>query len=1105
MSMLPPQRSSSVSLLWLGSLLGLGSLALASHPAQGDESGTPGSRPEFAAEDVRFFEERIRPALDAHCYRCHGPDAKRARGGLRFGSHEALLRGGDSGPAVVPGDPDASRLVQALRWSGELEMPPDERLDDDTLAAFERWVLRGAAWPGHDQAELPEVEAGIDYDAGRQWWSFQPITVPERPTAITFSEAAGTPGPATPEELREPLDSFVLARLAAADIRPNGRATERELVRRVYVDLIGLPPTYAELEDYLADTAPDRWTRLVDGLLARPEYGEHWASFWLDLVRFAQTNGYERDAEKPYAWRYRNWIIQAFNEDLPYDDFLRWQLAGDELDEVTPHTLVATGFYRVGPWDDEPDDPEQARYDELDDFVRVVGEGFLGLTIGCARCHDHKFDPISQDDYTGMVAVFNNVLPYEDARFAGDSATLRSLDGSRARLEAQGRQRLEREQQLDAQLGRILSTARAELAESGGQPNAPRAVALHALESDQLREYAALQAERSALAESFEGELPWALTVREAGTELEPTHLLVRGNASSPAQVVAPHVPRVLCPAGSSAELQPEPVPRAARRAARSRVAEPSSGARRALAEWITRPEHPLTPRVIVNRVWQQHFGRGLVPSPNDFGRSGEAPSHPELLDWLSAEFVADGWSLKRLHRRILHSSTWQRSSRATNDRGLASDPANELLWRQNPRRLEAEVLRDAMLSVSGELVSRSAPGSGAAGRSFDPRGFFPLLSEQALAGMSRPAQGWGISGPRERSQRAVHSYVKRGMLAPFFTTFDFGDTTLPIGRRLGTNIATQAMTLLNGEFANLRASAFTRRMLAALELDAERLTIEQAGAEALLELAWKLALGRLPEAPELELARRYLGATERDLARQSPRLVFAARVPPRVSVDFLNIASGEDLSYGPRPGWKYLAGLWEQIYNGTLALDETRGPISLFEGAEFSRASLELELLLGAGVQRAGLVFGARESSEAERWSGLQLLLDPGEGALVLLTTPDSRSAEALPEELARWALELPYDEPLQLRLELDEQRLAATFEVRGELHEFTQAIPGRTSSGKFGVRVWGGTLELAGTLSTPQQSFELRPQDLGTPAARALESLCLMLFNFNEFLYVD
>ncbi|MCZ6598451.1 MAG: PSD1 and planctomycete cytochrome C domain-containing protein [Planctomycetota bacterium] len=817
-------------------------------------------------EEVRFFEEEVRPVLARSCHECHGPQLETPKSGLRM-TGPGLLLGGERGPAIVPGNPGESLLVQAVRGThAELVMPPSgDPLTEDEMRALERWIELGAPWPSYGEAGLePLGGREIDLAEGRLWWSFRPV---ERPAVPDVEHK---------DLLRTPIDAFVLARLADAGLEPNPAASPRELVRRAYFDLIGLPPTFHEVERFAADPSTVAWERLIDELLARPEYGEHWGRRWLDVVRYAETNGYERDTEKPNAWRYRDYVIRAFNEDKPYDRFVLEQLAGDELDDATDDALIATGFYRLGVWDDEPDDAHQARYDELDDVVRTIGEGLMGLTIGCARCHDHKFDPLRQEDYYATLAFVRNMRPYENTRYAEDSATLRPLGSPEAiaewrserdskvdewnsglqKIRLAGRERVVRERwpDLPEEIRAIYLTPPEQrtqewkdLVARTPELYADKKTLRAALEPEEIERVKQLTGYIDGIEETFTGGFDWALVVRELGPTPPTTHVLIRGRAAARGQEVVPRFVPVLCAddEASVPELS-EPGPDAV-----------SSGRRRALAEWIVDPAHPLTARVMVNRVWQGHFGRGLVPTPNDFGSTGAPPTHPELLDWLAAELGARGWSIKELHRLIMRSAAYRMSSRATNATAAARDPANELLWRQNMRRLEAEAIRDSMLVVSGTLESRAGGPS-----------FFPELSRQALAGGYRPGQGWGTSSADEEDRRSIYAYVKRTMLVPLFETFDFANPALPIGARATTTIPNQALTLLNSDFMNAKAAAFAARVR------------DEAGSDAAAQVAraFELALARRPTQEELRIALDYVERQSRAFVGARPFLTRGSR-----------------------------------------------------------------------------------------------------------------------------------------------------------------------------------------------------------------------------------
>ena len=578
------------------------------------------------------------------------------------------------------------------------------------------WLLLGTPWfdlqaeqprPSKSPTELAGYDALITPE-DRGHWAFQAVTSPTVP-AVKHSSWA-----------RNPIDRFILARQEEQGLIPAPAAEPRALARRYYLDLTGLPPMPDECAAFLKDFArtPDAVEKLVDNLLARPAYGERWARHWLDLVRYAESNGYERDAAKPFAWRYRDYVIRAFNSDKPFHRFVLEQIAGDELPEGehTPENLIATGYYRLGPWDDEPADPKQDRYDQLDDLVNTTSEVFLGLTLGCARCHNHKFEPLSMHDYYRMVAIFE---PLERPANGRTEQTLPI--GTRAQIAANPRK-------LDQ--GYFLTEP---------SPKAP------------------------------------------------VSHLLHRGQAASPGPEVGPGIPAVTVP---SQPVFPKP------------PAGASTSLRRlTLARWLTDASNPLTARVIVNRVWQYHFGVGLVRTSSDFGTTGEPPTHPELLDWLTHWFVEHGCSLKALHRLILTSSTYRLST--TGDaRNATVEPDNRLLWRMPFRRLEVEVMRDAMLAASGDLDRQM----------YGPS-MYPAIPAAALAGSSDPDKIWPPFDARAASRRTIYAFVKRSLIVPMLEVLDFCDTARSTARRGITSVPTQALTLLNGDFVNSQARHFADRL----------------------------------------------------------------------------------------------------------------------------------------------------------------------------------------------------------------------------------------------------------------------------------------------------
>jgi mono/diheme cytochrome c family protein len=1048
-----------------------------------------------AQDDARFFEDEVLPILAENCFECHGSGA-RLRGGLRLTRRAAILGGGESGPAVALNDPGASLLLKKLSYANEFDqMPPDGKLADEDIAVLRRWVERGLPWSDAvtiEEGAAEEAQPRLTKGDGREGWAYGQVA---RPAVPAVADAAW---------VANPVDAFILRRLEDAGLAPAPPADRGAWLRRVTYDLIGLPPTPAEVDAFLADDTRDAFEAVTERLLASPRYGEKWGRHWLDVVRYAETNGFERDGDKPHIWRYRDYVIDAFNADKPYDQFVREQLAGDELDEVTNETRIATGFLRLMQWDDEPPQGRlQARYDVLDDLVRTTSEGLLGTTLGCARCHDHKGDALTQVDYYSFMSFFHGVSDYRTegtlvevftpeeraaheralaahvAELAASDASLSELEqefarravpgatasgltdlryryyrdtwselpdfdalrhetagelaGGRfdlaladreeafgfvfegqlavpadgayrfvldsddgARLSIDGAPVVERDgvhAQGDPQVGEVhlsagshaarldffqsvggaaltldwlrvddlvwrhtfeepgagwealeFDDARWDTGEGGfGTPGTPGAqvgtlwsgdavwlrrtfdwsgpaddlvlVAHHDEDVDVfingvraahgsgfLRGYAVLELEPAARAAVQVGEnllavravntaggqfvdvrpVPRSATlgraladvahgrralsasptvehaeelrarILEQGRELlgaseherykrlvserarlvrmaptpkrlanvvvengpEPAqlHVHIRGNAAAQGKPVEPAFPACLAP--------PTPVfePRAS-----------SSGRRRALADWIASPDNPLTARVMVNRIWQHHFGRGIVPTPNDFGELGERPTHPELLDWLAAEFVEHGWSVKHMHRVMLASNAY-RMSCAGNERALVVDGHDELLWRFRMRRLTAEELRDSIINTTGALNTRLGGPS-----------FYSLIPEEALATSSRPESVWGKAPAAETLRRSVYIKVKRSLFTPILANHDLADTDSSCPVRFATTSPVQALGLLNGEFVNLRARGF-----------AERLAREHPeDLEAQVRLARRLVAGRAPSAAE--------------------------------------------------------------------------------------------------------------------------------------------------------------------------------------------------------------------------------------------------------------
>ncbi|RUL89326.1 DUF1549 and DUF1553 domain-containing protein [Tautonia sociabilis] len=670
---------------------------------------------------------------------------------------------------------------------------------------------------------------------GEDHWAFLP---PERPEVPAVGDDSWP---------RNPIDRFILAGLEGFGVRPAPEADRPALLRRLSFDLTGLPPTPEQVNSFLSDPAPDAYERQVDRLLASPHYGERMAQHWLDLARYADTDGFEFDQTRPAMWRYRDWVVSALNEDLPYDRFVALQMAGDELEPEDPSATVATGFHRCYPDMVDMNDQGERRQLALDDITETTGLVFLGLTIGCAKCHDHKFDPISQVDYFRLQAFFTPsrfedefTVATEEHRAEHEAARRRwerqvaALRSALLRLEHEARERiapgpppgLTREAkaalekwEAERSPGETAMVFEAIMGDPRVEPDrlaeelGPEALARR----NELRE----QLDRAEQAEP--PPLPRARVLVESSPEAGPTHVLIRGQYGRDGPEVEPGFPAALPGGEESPPITP------GRR---------STGRRSVLAAWLTRPEHPLTGRVIVNRLWQQHFGRGIVASPSDFGTMGNLPSHPDLLDWLASELPRRGWSLKAMHRLIVTSSSYRMSSRF-DSKAHAIDPENELFWRQDRRRLDGEAIRDAMLAASCALNPELGGPP-----------IFPELPPE-LTKLSSKGAIWPVSSEaRQRNRRSLYVFVRRNLRYPFFEAFDRPDTNASCPRRAETIIAPQALALLNDRLAFDAAQGLAAR----LEREAGPENADR------IELAYLLALGRTPDTEERRLAVEFLG-----------------------------------------------------------------------------------------------------------------------------------------------------------------------------------------------------------------------------------------------------
>jgi hypothetical protein len=892
------------------------------------------------AAKVEFFSQKIFPILKENCFKCHGAKEK-LKGDFRITSRAGLLKGGDIGPAINLKAPEKSLLLTMLSYKDEdHEMPPKAKLPVAQIDLLTQWVKLGAPFnPAQEIAGaaahvLPNTEINA---RTRAYWAYQPIKRPAVPKA------------ADADWNRNAIDAFIFNKLKSKKLLPNGPADKRQLIRRAYYDLTGLPPTPREVEAFVKDNSPKAFEKVIDRLLATPQYGEKWGRHWLDLVRYAETNGYERDSKKDLIWKYRDYVIRAFNEDKPYDRFITEQIAGDELPDKTGDSITATGFYRLGIWDDEPADRPLARYDYLDDILRTTSETFLGMTVGCARCHDHKIDPIPQKDYYSLLAFFSDISPHGKGKTnhvpITDANTKKEMEAKRAAQQKQIQQVQAKidpiEEQLldelakknpalkekapkdtkklnnpfalpDASRGKgqiweytfekpgdnwfeiayddkawkkdwsgfgrkgtpgshvrtewhtrdiwlrkdfrlveipgklvlrihhdedaqvylngklvktlkghanryldmditeaaldVMQTGRNTLAihcqqTAGGQyidagllvdyniTPVPLLARLHGKEilgEAKLAEYNQLRQQLVNLEkQKFEVKDEFAMAVAERGRQ--KTWVLKRGNPQLHGDEVESTFPQILSSAKATVPKDYD--------------SGKSSGKRRVLAEWIASKNNPMTAKVMANRLWQHHFGRGIVRSSNNFGFIGEQPTHPQLLNWLAADLVEGGWKLKRMHKLIMLSRTYQMSSTG-NKAALAADPNNDFFWRFDMRRLTAEEIRDSILNLTGQLnLKMSGPS------------IYTEIPAEVAKTASRPGAAWGRSSKEDAVRRSVYIFVKRSLNEPFLAAFDWADTDNTCDVRFVTTVPTQTLTMMNSKFLNDSAEVLALRL----------------------------------------------------------------------------------------------------------------------------------------------------------------------------------------------------------------------------------------------------------------------------------------------------
>ncbi len=796
-----------------------------------------------AQEGDRQLAEQAVAILQARCAQCHGAD-KTSELDLR--TREGLLKGGSRGPVVKPGDGEQSLLYRFVTGKEKPRMPMGEELAEYQIELLKQWIDKGAVWPSDLQvAPVASYPASKPItDEQRNYWVFRK---PVRPPIPKIKNSTW---------VRASIDAFVLAKLEAKGLQPSPRADKRTLIRRVTFDLTGLPPTPEEIKTFIADTTPEAYEKVVKRLLASSRYGERWAQHWLDVVRFGETNGFELDADREQSWRYRDYVVKSFNDDKPYDRFLIEQIAGDELDPENFDLRVATGFLRAGPQHVVAGNQDLAvnRQEWLTEVMFGVGHGVMGLTAGCARCHDHKFDPIPQADFYRLQAFFAAADNYDFKRPAKEqqqahAAAVKAhkeklkpiLDqiaaiekpykeklsaAKRAKLEAPYANALAKEEKLRNEEEKRLAKDAQRMIDVNWDELVP------ALSPADREKRAALRRQMHNLELYAPEPLPKALAVSDLLNPVPPMHLLRGGDPHRLGEEVQPRFPSVLSPKDAPENLEIASVQRGEFK---------STGRRLALARWLTEPDHPLTARVMMNRLWHHHFGRGIVATPNDFGRNGQQPTHPELLDWLATEFVARGWSLKRMHELIVLSNAYRQSS-AIDAAKAKIDPDNKWLWRMNRQRLDAESVRDTMLAVAGNLTEQF--GGPSIKVPLEPEVYDTIFTEH------EPDNLWPVHpDPRQHTRRSLYLIRKRNVKLPLLVAFDAPDLMSSCGARSVSVHALQSLTLMNSEF-----------MLAQSRTLAERLFRETGGNErAMMTRLYELALARTPRPVELRATQSFL------------------------------------------------------------------------------------------------------------------------------------------------------------------------------------------------------------------------------------------------------
>ncbi len=780
-----------------------------------------GAEPKPTPDQIQLFESKVRPLLADNCFKCHG--AQKQENGLRLDSLAAMKSGGDQGPALVPGKPDESLIIRAINHDGATKMPPKTKLKDEEIAVLTQWVKIGAPWP-----ETQAVASGrIDIEQARKtYWAFQPLAKPGAPKVKNLAWP------------KSDVDRFILARLEAEGLTPVQPAEKRTLIRRATFDLTGLPPTLEEIDTFLKDDSPQAFAKVVDRLLDSPAYGERWGRHWLDLVRYADTAGDNSDYPIPQMYKYRNWVIQAFNDDKPYDQFLREQLAGDLLpskDEPDrQQKLIATGYLanarRFGSYED-------ARYPwhlTIEDTIDNLGRTVLGLTINCSRCHDHKFDPITSEDYYALYGFFQSTrYPWPGIELDKVPKDLVPLV-PQALVDTVTQEQKHQAAVLAAEVKRLekevaVADKAVKEAEASKEEDRDKRIAEAKKRLAELNKQ--VQAARQRRDKQAKARLPFetAYAIAEGKKKIGNAQVHMRGDPEK----LGKEVPRRFL-----AVLGGQQLP-----------TDTTGSGRLDLAQWITDPKNPLTARVMANRIWQYHFGKGIVPTPSDFGKQGKPPTHPELLDYLASQFIENGWSIKAMHRLIMLSQTYQLSSR-DHAESAKIDPSNDYLWRFNRHRLDAESIRDAMLAISGSL-NRTVGGP----HPFPDQTTWDYTQHKPFKAVY------------DTNRRSIYLMTQRIQRHPYLALFDGPDTNASTALRGTSTTPLQALFLMNDPFVHEQAKKFAARLLAERPDDVSR-----------IEGAYLFAFGRPATVEERTTGQSYLTkAREKLKATKIPAKQLAA------------------------------------------------------------------------------------------------------------------------------------------------------------------------------------------------------------------------------------